>query len=238
MKRGRNIFWGVLFLLGAVAVIISRLGYLQGLGFWSVLITVFLAGFLINGVFKRNWGQILFSLAFIGIVNARLLGIEKLVPWTLLLAALLGTIGLNMLLPRRRLIEKHHFAEGKKTGDPAGDDVVAMAGEEEVHYQNSFGSAIKYFGYRQLEYAHLESSFGLLEVYFDNAVLKDQAGLVKVEPSFGVIRLYVPASWRVIIDVNTNFGGVEESGCCDPAGKEVLTVTGDISFGCLQIHYT
>lgn len=237
MKRGRNIFWGVLFLLGAVAVIASKLGYLQGISFFSVPITIGLAGLLINGILKRCWGQILFSLAFIGIVNAKLLGIEKLVPWPLLLAALLGTIGLNMLLPRRRLSGRHHFVEGRRQEDTVGNDVVEMAGDEAVHYQNSFGSAIKYFGYRQLEQAHLESSFGLLEVYFDNAVLKDHAGLVRVEPSFGVIRLYVPAAWKVIIDVNTKCGGVEEIGCCDPAGKEVLTVTGDISFGSLQIHY-
>lgn len=42
-----------------------------------------------------------FSVAFLAIVNSRLLGIEKLVPWPVLGAALLGTIGLNMLFPSR-----------------------------------------------------------------------------------------------------------------------------------------
>lgn len=237
MKKSKNIFWGILFLLGAVAVIISKLGYLQEIGFWSVLITAGLAGLLVDGMFKRSWGQILFSLAFIGIVNAKLLGIENLVPWTLLLAALLGTIGLNMLFPRRRHGGTQHYLEVKDAGDERHDEVIEEGEDEVVHYKTTFGSAIKYVNCQQLKYAHLESSFGSLEVYFDNTLLKNHAGFVKAEQTFGVINLYIPAEWKVSIAVNNTFGRIEEFGCCNPEGTETLTVTGDVFFGSLQIHY-
>ena len=103
MKK-KNVFWGVLFLLGACAVIAGRLGFLDGIGFWSILFSLVLAAVLIRGIVRRSWGMILFSVAFLCIVNDRLLGIEKLTPWPVLGAALLGTIGLNLLFPDRKSV--------------------------------------------------------------------------------------------------------------------------------------
>ena len=101
MRDRKNVFWGILFLLGACAVIAGQLGFLEGIGFWSILFSLVLAAVLIRGIIRRSWGMILFSIAFLCIINDRLLGIEKLTPWPVLGAALLGTIGLNLLFPRR-----------------------------------------------------------------------------------------------------------------------------------------
>lgn len=40
MKEERNIFWGMVLLMGAAALIADRLGFLQGIGFWSVLLNI------------------------------------------------------------------------------------------------------------------------------------------------------------------------------------------------------
>ena len=42
----------------------------------------------------------LFSLAFLIIVNDELLGLEAITPWPVLGAALLGSLGLNLLFPK------------------------------------------------------------------------------------------------------------------------------------------
>ncbi|MBQ8039932.1 MAG: hypothetical protein IJ274_08715, partial [Lachnospiraceae bacterium] len=65
MKNGKKIFWGVLFLLGAVALIVGKLGYLGGFNFWTVRISIGLVGFLVEGIFSKNFGMILFALAFL-----------------------------------------------------------------------------------------------------------------------------------------------------------------------------
>ena len=101
-RKTRNIFWGILFLLGALALLLGKLGYLNGMGFWSVFISVILAGFLINGILRRSFGGILFSLAMLIIINDELLHMEAIAPWPVLGAALLGTIGLHFLFPGRR----------------------------------------------------------------------------------------------------------------------------------------
>lgn len=43
MKK-KNVFWGLLFILGALAVLVSKLGVFEGVGFWSVLFSIGLIG--------------------------------------------------------------------------------------------------------------------------------------------------------------------------------------------------
>ena len=39
-NKGGKIFWGILFLLGAAAFLVSRLGLLEGISFWSILFSI------------------------------------------------------------------------------------------------------------------------------------------------------------------------------------------------------
>ena len=69
MKVRKNIFWGLAFILAAVALVVKKLGYLQGVGIWSILFSVILAVIFVKGIMKRHWVTILFSAAFFIIVN-------------------------------------------------------------------------------------------------------------------------------------------------------------------------
>ena len=44
----KKVFWGVLFLLGALALLLGKSGYLEGVGFWTVFFSIILAGILID----------------------------------------------------------------------------------------------------------------------------------------------------------------------------------------------
>ena len=99
MRGKNNIFWGIMLVLGAVLLLAGRMGYLEGISYGSILLNVALAVFLIKGIFRRSFGTILFSLAFLVIINDELLHLEEITPWPVLGAALLGTIGLNLLFP-------------------------------------------------------------------------------------------------------------------------------------------
>ena len=61
MKQGRKIFWGLMFILGALALLVVKLGYLEGIGFWSILFTIALIGILVDGIMDRGFGRILFT---------------------------------------------------------------------------------------------------------------------------------------------------------------------------------
>ena len=85
---------------GAAALLLSRLGFLRGVGFWAIVCNIFLASVLVKGIAKRSFEKMLFSLAFLIIVNDELLGLEAITPWPVLGAALLGSLGLNLLFPK------------------------------------------------------------------------------------------------------------------------------------------
>jgi len=108
---------------------------------------------------------------------------------------------------------------------------------EEVWLENSFRQGIRYITSTKLCSARLENSFGDLQVYFNNAVLQNHAADVRAECSFGIMTLYIPASWKVVTTAHCAVGGVEEKGSCNPQGEETLEIRCDVSFGCITIIY-
>jgi len=233
MKNVKNIFWGVLFILGACTLIIGRLGYLDGLNFWSILISIGLVGVLIDGIADRGFGRILFSIAFLIIVHDELLGMEALTPWTVLGAAFLGMIGLNMIFPQKKILNHIH----KDWQGETNESVIKNDSGETLNYTASFGEAVKYVNTDSLRRANLKCSFGSLVVYFDNAFLKNNTADVVIENAFGSTVLYIPSDWKVVLNVNTTLGATEEKGHCNPSGTNTLHIHGTVSFGALEIKY-
>lgn len=225
-----NVFWGILFLLGAVAFLANRLGILEGIGFWSILFTIGLTGIFIKGLVKRSFGQMLFSLAFLVIVNDKLLGLEAITPWPVLGAALLGTIGLNLLFPGFGKANNYRLIVG---GKHRGGDTVL---EDDVFYKNAFGSAVKYV-VGEISHVSVNNAFGAMDIYFTDAVLKEHTARVDIDSAFGRVTLYVPRGWKLIDNVTRAFG---DASCSDyendPQGENTLYISGDIAFGTLLVY--
>lgn len=230
-KRTKKIFWGVLLLVGAVALLVNKMGFLEGFGFWSILFSVILVGVFVTGLVKRSFGQILFSLAFLVIVNDELLHLEQITPWPVLGAALLGTIGLNILFPRFGK-GTHISVNGKKCGKVDSENRDG----NRISYENCFGESVKYIT-GEVSDVNIESSFGAMQVYFSDAVLKEHRAKVHVEVAFGSAVLYVPSDWQVVLNMDNAFGSTNEKGHCNPSGENALYVSGEVSFGELQIRY-
>lgn len=224
-----KVFWGILFLLGAAAFLVSKLGFFEGVGFWSILFSIGLAAILMNSLFKGSWGGILFSLAFLVIVNDELLGLEAITPWPVLGAAALGTIGLNLLFPKFRRTKSYKLIAG---GEHRAGDTVAG---DKAYYENTFGSTVKYV-VGEISQVRLDNAFGSLEVYFNDAVLKDHTANVKIDSSFGRVVLYVPKEWHIVNNnMETAFGGVDWEHESNPAAENTLYLSGEISFGALLV---
>lgn len=238
VKAGNRIFWGILFLLGAAAFLVSRLGLLdgvEGISFWSILFTIGLAAILINSLVKGSWGGILFSLAFMVIVNDKFLGLEEITPWPVLGAALLGTIGLHLLFPRFRRRKSYKILAG---GEHVKGDVITG---DRVSYENAFGSAVKYVT-GEIAQVNLDNSFGAMEVYFSDAILKDHTTHVTIDCAFGKVTLYVPRGWKVVNNTTAAFaGGIENNAERNEgdslSAENILYLSGEVAFGALSIQY-
>lgn len=225
----RDILWGLLFLAGALALILSKLGYLGDIRFWPALCSVVLIVLFLDGIWKRSIGKMLFSAAFFIIVNDKLLHLEAITPWTVLWAALLGTVGLHLLFPRFGKRRFRHNVLNIQNGERRNGD--------ELFYENNFGGTVKYITW-EISRVDLENNFGGMEIYFSNATLKNGSAVVNVESSFGGVELYIPSSWRVETQVDGAFSDrTEVTGQSYPDGMNVLYIKGSVSFGGLSIHY-
>ena len=100
-KNSGKILWGLFFILAAVYVVVSKLWIMPEISVFSVLLTVFFIWLFLNGIRNVNFWEILFSIAFICIIYDDQLGITALTPWTVLGAALLGSIGLSLIFKKR-----------------------------------------------------------------------------------------------------------------------------------------
>lgn len=260
MRVRKNIFWGLAFILAAVALVVKKLGYLQGVGVWSILFSVILTVIFVKGIMKRRWATILFSAAFFIIVNDELLRLESLTPWTVLGVAFLGTVGLHLIFPKSTL--GHHNWVHKGYPKHIANKITRNVGSQDSNFSNEngenefdklmisedgdgetiqqdvvFGNYVKYVKSQQLSHVNVDCVFGEMSIYLTEAVLKNHQASMSADVVFGTINVYIPAGWCVSNKIETVFGDVCFSGTCDFNGENELLISGDVVFGALRIYY-
>lgn len=231
--KSSKIFWGIFFILAAVYVIVSKFGILPDVGVFSILITVFLLWMFVEGIRRVNFYEILFSIALICIVYDEPLGITELTPWTVLGAALLGSIGLSMIFQGRRKAK----VEWNGGNGGAGVSSSEQCTGEQIRCENNFGSAIRYINSDNFRNAQLENNFGSLSVYFDNAIVQEGSAFVNVENNFGETNLYIPKEWKIQNNLERSFGSINEHGNSVGTSNTLLYINGSANFGVINVHY-
>lgn len=231
MKRER-IFWGILFVLIGVFMIISKLGYFPNVNGFSLLLTALLVVVIVKSLIRLNFAGILFPIAFICIIYDKQLGITNLTPWTVLLAALLGSIGLSLIFHNRV-----KWVNAKFDHDDYKFEKIDVEDESHVKCNTSFSGSVKYINTDKFEQADLKCSFGALKVYFDNAVMSNNSAVVRIDVSFAGMELYIPKSWKVKNKVNVFLGSVDEKNSNNQITTNTLTLVGDVNFSGVEIIY-
>ena len=231
MKKER-IFWGVLFILASIFMIVSKLGYFPNVNVFSLLLTVFLVVVIGKSVPRLNFSGILFPIAFICIIYDKQLGITAITPWTVLMAALLGSIGLSIIFHKHiKWISHDHKCEDYEF------EKIDIEDQSNVRFKNSFGASIKYINTDKFEQGYFDCSFGAMKVYFDNAVMSNENAIVRINASFSGIELYVPKTWNVDDKTNVFLGSVSEKNRNNQPTTNKLTLVGDVSFSGVEIIY-
>ena len=239
MKIRKNIIWGVLCILVAVALVVNQLGYLGGIGFWNILFSTICIIGCINGIMKKSWGTIFFSIAFFIIINDELLHLESLTPWLILGVAFLCTIGLNMIFPlKHRITDTKLFKESVSVSDWGEIDEQMIQEDGEVIQQDViFGNCIKYIKSQELSGINADCVFGEVSIYLTEAKMKNNRANICMDVIFGHANIYVPATWTVSTNVDNVFGSISYCGTCVSNGENKLQICGDVVFGEVLIHY-
>ena len=162
-KNSGKILWGLFFILAAVYVVVSKLWIMPEVSVFSILLTVFFIWLFLNGIRNVNFWEILFSIAFICIIYDDWLGITALTPWTVLGAALLGSIGLSLIFKKKSGHKPSISFEYDSDSDNEDEKYIG----ENIKIDNNFGTAIKYVNSDNFCMADVDNSFGSLTVYFE-----------------------------------------------------------------------
>ncbi|SHH61372.1 hypothetical protein SAMN02745823_00479 [Sporobacter termitidis DSM 10068] len=231
--RHNNWFWGVFFVLAAVFVVASQVTSFTQIGFWSILAAVLLAAVFIQSLIHLNYFGVFLSLALGYVIFQIPLRLFFISPWLLILAAVLLSIGFYSLFHRRP-----KYA-GCRRRDNDNYRTVEEIDDNNPYVKVTFGSSSKYLHGDSLKTGQFYCSFGALEVYFDQVHLDPDGAEIFIDCSFGAVTLFVPKTWRVVDRLHSNLGSVKDESSRSAAadGAPVLTLTGNISLGAVELQY-
>lgn len=219
-RRWRPIFWGLVLVLAATILILDgagvRFGY--GINAWRIIFGVLLLAWLISLLIRRQFADLFIPLGLLFLVFeapiAKAVGREngKLLPtWTVIVATILITIGLNMILK------------------PA--HTVSVSGDDKAK-SKTIGAKYVYLDARSMNGTVIRDHLGSIRVFFRNKNDYPGGSVVTLCDNFGKIEIHIPKEWDLIAQTGENVGRIdipEHTG----NGEKTLTLairdnTGDI----------
>lgn len=237
MKKD-NLFWGIFFILAAVLLILGQFDLFAGFNLFKILFTILLVCWFVHGLSHRDFGSMLFSIAFLCIMYDDFLGIENLTPWPVLGAAALGSIGLSMIFKKNdnELIKHNGSVYVERPNNQAGSQKEDLHGNN-FNINTSFCSAEKHIHSDDFTKAFVKSSCGKTTVYFDDAIIQQGNAQIVLDVNLGEADLFLPKTWNVINQASATFGSVIEKNAACSNGAPTLTITGTVFCGSVNIYY-
>lgn len=231
MRRKEN-FWGLLFILAAVLILLGQFGFLDHVNAFSIVATVFLGGIMIKSLIHLNFWGIFFPAAIICTIFAEQLKLENFTPWPALFTAFCLSVGLSLIFKKSHMFDwhAHHDSSFAKNVINHHDDNV-------IKCSTSFGECIKYVNSDDFQNAEIKCSFGSTKVYFDHAQIPSGKADIYLDVSFGDAQLYIPRDWSIINDVHVFLGDTSANSRNISPDAPVVTIHGNVSFGDVKIIY-
>lgn len=233
--KSRNWFWGLFFVAAAVFVVASQTGSFVQIGMLSLLATLLIAAIVVHSAVRRNFFGVFVPASFLYLVYRQPLALPKISFWLLLLAAVLASIGFSFIFHTH----PHHHWDHCDRDMSRFHTVTENDDDNNPVAKVSFGGSSRYLHGDCIQTGQFSSSFGSLEVFFDQAQLSPEGAEIFVDVSFGSLELYIPKTWKVIDKVRVSLGSVENDVRLSHPAEDApqLTIKGETSFGSVQIHY-
>ena len=227
MKKSKKLFWGLIFILAAVLLVIDALGteigFLNGIPVVKTLIVLLLVSIAVEEICKRDFGSFFFLLAISFMIYekqiAKWLSLENeniISNWIVLLVALLLTVGCHLLFGKKRNVSYKDNTNNSK--------------------HKVAGSSVTNIDCSDFTEARISNELGSCEVHFSNVESYTGNGVLTVENELGCIKIYVPDEWTVTNRISNELGSVRVEGSPKPDGK-TLIINGSNELGTTFIIY-
>lgn len=242
-----KIFWGVAFILVAVALILNALGVLASITspFGEVSVFALAAGLLLLShtvvqLVKGRIGDIFIPLSLIfmlfekNIAHVMSLDKEDIINnWLLFGCACLLSLGFSILFSGFKK-KKRHFKLVHTFNDDDDDDDDDHC---EIHHsEGNLGSTVKYINCDGFKYESIENNLGSFNVFFENVDKYEGGGVLEIENNLGSMTINVPSSWRIDMKIENSLGGFKKPND-DGADGPTLKIRGENNLGGVTVKY-
>lgn len=223
MKNNFKVFVGVILLVIGSLLLIDRVGLLSAYSinlevilslFWPLIITALGVKLFIDR--NATWG-------FIITMFGSVMFLSNLFNWdffAILWPLIIISIGVSILIKR----EDNHItsSEGKIQ-------------EDRIEETFSFSDSKRKITSQSFKGGRVTLSFGELELDLREAKLNKDGAKLEVSANFGEVRIYVPKNCRVLTKGSVFLGSWNPKLEKSSAEKPVLEITGNVSFGEVNI---
>lgn len=230
--KNKNFFWGIVFILSAVLLLLGNFGLFHNISVFKLLIAMALVYTIAQNLPSRNFYGILIPAALICILYDDVLHITRITPFPLLAASVLASIGLFFLFPGQPPFkDKVSFDSDKGPGN--------CFNESCIYCSATFTGATKYINAPDFRKAYFKCTFGGLKVYLDHAQIPNGSAEIYIDNSFGETSLFLPKEWNVRADMNATFGDIQEIHKSPAAAADApfVSIRGSVRFGDCKIYY-
>ncbi|MBQ7715820.1 MAG: hypothetical protein IJT70_08145 [Clostridia bacterium] len=210
-----GIFWGLVLIGAAVMLILNGIGVDLGyeISVWRIILGVLCLAWLVDSIVEGEFAELPFPLAFMFLIFEPTIahaighnGDDLISNWTVLLAALLLTIGLHIVLP-----------------DKKGKSVKLS------------GSTTLYFDASDLSNAHIHDNLGSVHAYVTNCEAYQGNGCIRISDNLGKVVLHVPSNWNVSVEASDNLGVINSPEPKDGVYDNSLSVIVTDNLGSVSI---
>jgi predicted membrane protein len=237
-----KLIWGTFLLLAAALIVFNQVDGFANIGVVSIIAAILSLALIVQCVANLHFATLPIPIAILYIIFQAPLGLPYIKIWALILAAVLASMGLAALLPRRRLSCRRKDKDRGQTSDrnaQARQIHTESGGNDNNPYINvNFGSTNRSLRADCLETAQLICNFGAIKLSFDQANPCPSGAKAVISCSFGGIELFVPKHWRVIDNLNCSLGGVDIDKTLTAQAENApkLTLTGSVSLGGVNVR--
>ena len=248
MKTVWKIFWGVGFVLLAVALILDAIGVLASItgpfgevSAIALILSFFLVCYAVSRIIKLRIEEIFVPLSFVFMLLekniANLCGLQSadiINNWLVFGCAVLLWIGFSILFSGIRRKKKRFYTvfETETCDDDDDDDDDG----EGLHFSCNIGHASRYINCKSFKCEEIENNIGSLDVFFENIEAYEGGGVILFENNLGALTIHVPSAWRAELDADNSLGVTLLPTASNPDGP-VLKIKGDNNLGKISIKY-
>jgi predicted membrane protein len=238
-------FWGLIFILAAIWLIITQVIDIDiDISPWRILVGVVCLYILVEGLGRRSIFGILVPLAGLYWLFAPYLKTFTPPLAPLIGAAALLSVGIYILFGfgRRNRSSSAKGVCGRRFPRNDEQDASEFTVNEDlngdtVYRQVSLGRSEVHLHSKNLKKGTFVCSLGDMHVYFNDAQIDLGGATISLDCTMGSLKLYVPRDWQINHDIEMALGNVQERNKNSNAQGPLLSVTGKVRMGLIEIVY-